>query len=142
MRRMSLRKAKRYRRAYVLARVHGISKVPGVALFLDPWSLLEKDAISLESTSNFRGKVHHSSCAAVVQEYRDVIETRRDRTAIYQGCDLDQGQIRVIKLDLLKEMTGGASSNNLDGQPLTGSFVVVDGNKPPPYWAISYVWGP
>src|SRR5690242_1485728 len=122
MRRMSARKGKRYRRAYVLARVHGISKVPGVAMFLDPWSLLGKEAISLESTSNFRGNVHQSSCAAVLQEYRDVIETRRDRTAIYQGCDLDQGQIRVIKLDLLKESKGAATYNNLDGQPLTGSF--------------------
>ena len=139
---MSLKKGQRYRRAYILARVHGISKVPSVAMFLDPWSLLEKEAISLESTAKLRGNVHQSSCAAVLQEYHDVIEARRDRTAIYQGFDLDQGQIRVIKLDLLKETNGATAYSYLDGQPLTGSFVVVDGDRPPPYWAISYVWGP
>ncbi|KAK1827305.1 hypothetical protein QBC39DRAFT_314938 [Podospora conica] len=140
MRRMSLRRGKRHQRAYILARVYGISKVPGVAMFVDPWHLMEKEAIFLESPSHFRGSIHRPSHAAIHREY--VIETRREQSAIYQGFGLKQGEIRVIKLDLLKGADGVVEGGNLDSQPLSGSFEVVSRDKPPPYWAISYVWGP
>lgn len=140
MRRMSLKKGKRYRRVYVLARVYGISKVAGIAMFLDPWNLMEREAIFLESDSHFRGTIHRPSHAAITKEY--FIETRSEQSAIYHGFDLKQGQIRVIKLDLLGGEDGAVESGKLDSQPLTGSFEVVSRDKPPPYCAISYVWGP
>jgi hypothetical protein len=139
MRRMSLRKGKRYRRAYVLARVYGISKAAGVAMFLDPWHLMEREVISLESHSHFRGNIHRPSHAAVHNEY--VIETQRRQSEFYHAFDLKQGEIRILKLDPLRGEDGTVKSGNRDSQPLSGSFEVVARDKPPPYCAISYVWG-
>ena len=115
---------------FIIARVYRVHDDPNIALYADPWTLHERNLISLEPEGAFQGVISRAAQAMILQNSVRS-GSRSEINEIYRNLDIGMDHIRLIELEF------SADEKPLKGRLIRASIESLDETA---FWAISYVW--
>ncbi|KAF4446705.1 putative Heterokaryon incompatibility protein [Fusarium austroafricanum] len=129
---LSLAKKSDHRHAelFILAFVAKLNSKPTIAFFADPWSLYNRNMLSLEALSGYWAHFSEKTPSINVCSALQMIPRSSSTTRTYEYRTLQFREIRLLKL-----------SHGSCDMPLYGTIYHAPVDSTESYRALSYVWG-